>query len=301
MEEQVVEFLGALGAQNRSVHTLAAYRNDLYQFIRFVKEYSTPNACMVESWRGVDAQLAADYVRFLATNQGCSEATIARKIASLRSFYAFLLRCGKADANPMDELQLPAQKRQAPQSLRPEDMTCLLNSRTTADNHYALRDRALLELLCLTGLRQTEAIGLTMSDVDWEAKRIHGGAGKKRRWLALQPTTFDALIGYVTDERPHLKRAAEEQILFLNHLGKPLSRQGVWLIVQRCAVQAGIGGDVTPLTLRHTFAMRQIADGADMQAVRRRLGLISPASTQVYRQAARQNAPELEIDGVAVS
>ena len=300
MEDQVVEFLEALTAQNRSVHTLSAYRNDLHQFTRFVKECSTFNQGVIESWRAVDARLMADYARFLAVSQKCSEATVARKIASVRSFYAFLLRRAEVDINPADEVQPPTQQRHALRPLCAADVTRLLDSRGAADGHYALRDHALLALLCSTGLRQTETIALTMSDVDWEARRIQGGAGKKRRWLALPPMAFDALVRYVADERPHLKRAAEEQTLFLNHLGKPLSRQGVWLIVQRCAAQVGIGDGVTPLTLRHTFALRQLADGADMQTVRRRLGLVSPISAQAYRQAARQSAAELEIDGVAV-
>jgi integrase/recombinase XerD len=300
VEEQIERFLRALAVQHRSVHTLSAYRRDLLQFTRFVQENSIWNGCVISSWRAVDADLLERYTDFLSTNLEYSQATIARKIASLHSFYAFLMHTGEADSNPVEDVEGPKQQRKTPNSLRPEEVTRLLANRAQSGAHYALRDRALLELLCSAGLRQTEIVALTTADIDWETGRLRCGARKKSRWLTLQPPALDALTRYAAEERPHLKRAAEEQTLFLNHLGKPLSRQGLWLIVQRCAAQAGVNADVTPLILRHTFALRQIESGADIQTVRRRLGLVSSASAQAYRQGARQNAPELEIDGVAV-
>jgi integrase/recombinase XerD len=294
-EHLVLDFLAYLEFERGlSRNTLDAYRTDLLQFGRFLEERdvsaldATPNdvADFLEALAkggslGNGASVAGAGAPVPA-RPPASPATIHRKSACLRSFYRHLRRDGLLDTDPTATLSSPRRSRKLPQVLTRGEIEKLL-SQPRGTEPAALRDRALLELMYACGLRASEAIGLELMDVDIEEGVLRArGKGSKERVVPIGQAALKALRMYLERGRPGLVKGAPEPHLFVNFRGGQLTRQGLYKIVRRHAVTAGLADRMSPHTLRHTFATHLLAGGCDLRSVQEMLGHADVSTTQLY-------------------
>jgi integrase/recombinase XerD len=280
-EHLVLDFLAYLEFERGlSRNTLDAYRTDLLQFGRFLEERDVS---------ALEAQPSdiADFLEALARGDGdrrapASPATIHRKSACLRSFYRHLRRDGLLEGDPTATLSTPRRARKLPQVLTRAEVEKLL-SQPRGTEPSALRDRALLELMYACGLRASEAIGLELMDVDVEDGVLRArGKGSKERIVPIGQAALKALRIYLERGRPGLVKGAPEAHLFVNFRGGQLTRQGLYKIVRRHALTAGLADQMSPHTLRHTFATHLLAGGCDLRSVQEMLGHADVSTTQLY-------------------
>ena len=273
MEQALQGFLNHLTVEKgASPHTVAAYRNDLSQLLEFT-----------EGAR-VSPRLLSDYVITLQ-ERGYSNTTVARKIASVKSFFGFLLEEGEVKEDPTENLSSPRTGRSLPKPLSEEDILRLLEEPFKLGTPEGLRDGAMLEVLYASGLRVSEMINLDVRDVNIDEQYLRCmGKGSKERVVPLYDGVVDVVRDYVTNGRPELlvDSNRNEQALFLNRHGDRLTRQGFWFILKNHAVNAGIVQRITPHTLRHSFATHLLAGGASLRNVQEFLGHASIATTQIY-------------------
>lgn len=254
-----------------------AYRNDLLQFHQFVMN-TRP---YTSSWARVDSLLMQAYLLDLKA-RAYSAASIARKLAALKSFYFYLTEMRVMVSNPTLDLDAPRVNKQPPRALTEEQVTALLHA-PAEPNAKGLRDRAMLEVMYATGIRVTELVTLDVRDVDLEERTLRIGAGSRERVVPLTESAQEALSEYMTRSRTAYGADAEQGALFVNPRGEQLTRQGVWLILKQYVNQAGIKTPVTPHSLRHSFAAHRLAEGSSLQEVQRMLGHAHLTTTQVYR------------------
>jgi integrase/recombinase XerD len=277
-EHLVLDFLAYLEFERGlSRNTLEAYRSDLLQYGRFLEARGLPAVAA----SGADI---ADFLAALGGSAGrtASPATIHRKAACLRSFYRHLRREGVLDSDPTASLTAPRRGRKLPQVLSRGEVTRLLEQ-PSGTEPTDLRDVALLELMYASGLRASEAIGLEVSDVDLDAQVLRArGKGSKERVVPVGHTAAEAVRRYLERGRPRLVGARLETHLFVNFRGGALTRQGLYKIVRRHAVTAGLEDRMSPHTLRHTFATHLLAGGCDLRSVQEMLGHADVATTQLY-------------------
>ena len=279
-EHLVLDFLAYLEFERGlSRNTLDAYRTDLLQFGRFLesREVSALEASPAD---------VSDFLQLLATGDGekppASPATIHRKSACLRSFYRHLRRDGLLDTDPTATLSTPRRSRKLPQVLTRGEIERLL-SQPRGTEPASLRDRALLEVMYACGLRASEAIGLELMDVDVQEGLLRArGKGSKERIVPVGQAALKALRIYLERGRPALVKGAPEAHLFVNFRGGQLTRQGLYKIVRRHAVTAGLADRMSPHTLRHTFATHLLAGGCDLRSVQEMLGHADVSTTQLY-------------------
>ncbi|HEX9966684.1 MAG TPA: site-specific tyrosine recombinase XerD [Solirubrobacterales bacterium] len=278
-EGLVLDFLSYLELERGlSRNTLNAYRTDLFQFGEFLAE------------RKLDALAArpadiGDFLADLATGNGrpaCSAATVHRKTACLRSFYKHLRRDELIGDDPTAALSAPRRAKKLPQVLNYAEVQKLLAA-PRGSEPTTLRDRALLEVLYACGLRASETIGLELGDLDMHEGFLRArGKGSKERLVPLGRQAIAAISVYLRSGRPKLVGDRHEAKLFVNFRGGPLSRQGLYKIVQRHARAAGLGGRMSPHTLRHSFATHLLSGGCDLRAVQEMLGHADVSTTQMY-------------------
>ncbi|HWM12110.1 MAG TPA: site-specific tyrosine recombinase XerD [Solirubrobacteraceae bacterium] len=278
-ESLVLDFLSYLELERGlSRNTLNAYRTDLLQYGSFLAD------------REIDALVArpadiGDFLADLATGNGrpaCSAATVHRKTACLRSFYKHLRRDELIGDDPTAALSAPRRAKKLPQVLNYAEVQNLLAA-PRGDEPTTLRDRALLEVMYACGLRASETIGLELGDLDLREGFLRArGKGSKERLVPLGRKAIAAISSYLRGGRPKLIGERHEAKLFVNFRGGPLSRQGLYKIVQRHARAAGLGGQMSPHTLRHSFATHLLAGGCDLRAVQEMLGHADIATTQMY-------------------
>jgi integrase/recombinase XerD len=279
-EHLVLDFLAYLEFERGlSRNTLEAYRGDLLQLGRFLAE---------RELSALDATPAdiSDFLTQLAAgdpdHRPASPATIHRKSACLRSFYRHLRREGLRESDPTASLSAPRRSRKLPQVLTRDEVEELL-SQPSGTDPSALRDRALLEVMYASGLRASEAIGLELSDVDLEERVLRArGKGSKERIVPIGQAALRALAAYLERGRPKLVKTSVEPHLFVNFRGGQLTRQGLYKIVRRHAVTAGLADRMSPHTLRHTFATHLLAGGCDLRSVQEMLGHADVSTTQLY-------------------
>jgi integrase/recombinase XerD len=279
-EHLVLDFLAYLEFERGlSRNTLEAYRGDLFQLGRFLTERHVS---------ALDASPAdvTDFLTHLATgdadHRGASPATIHRKSACLRSFYRHLRREGLRESDPTATLSAPRRSRKLPQVLTRGEVERLL-SQPRGTDPAALRDRALLELMYASGLRASEAIGLELGDVDIDERVLRArGKGSKERIVPIGQAALRAIEAYLERGRPQLVKNNAEGHLFVNFRGGQLTRQGLYKIVRRHALTAGLADRMSPHTLRHTFATHLLAGGCDLRSVQEMLGHADVSTTQLY-------------------
>jgi integrase/recombinase XerD len=284
MEEQVSSFLLHLAEKRGlSANTAAAYRTDLEQFIGFLRERGTAD------WQAVGHDDVLAFLLFLRERR-YANSTVARRTAAVKSFYAYLTAQGFVPADPTERIDSPKVDRYLPKSLSPNQVDELLELPLRNPTPERLRDKAMIEMLYATGMRVSELVALNLRDVDMDEERVRClGKASRERVLPLSGSAVTALEEYLDIARPQLSRSAAQKIdaLFLNHRGKRLTRQGFWLILKGYAEELGIH-DLTPHTLRHSFAAHMLSNGADIRAVQALLGHASISTTQIYTQVSQQ-------------
>ena len=290
-EHLVLDFLAYLEFERGlSRNTLEAYRGDLLQLGRFLAE---------RRLSALDATSAdvSDFLTQLGTGDAdhrpASPATIHRKSACLRSFYRHLRREGLRDSDPTAGLSSPRRSRKLPHVLTRGEIERLLAQPRGTDPH-ALRDRALLELMYASGLRASEAIGLEVEDVDIDERVLRArGKGSKERVVPVGGVAARAVGVYLRRGRGSLVKGSAEPALFVNFRGARLTRQGLYKIVRRHAVTAGLSDRMSPHTLRHTFATHLLAGGCDLRAVQEMLGHADVSTTQLYTHLSSERLKEV--------
>ena len=278
-EGLVLDFLSYLELERGlSRNTLNAYRTDLFQY----GEYLNAHDRDALSARPADV---ADFLAELATGEGrpaCSASTIHRKAACLRSFYKHLRRDELIGDDPTAALTAPRRAKKLPQVLNYAEVQKLLAA-PRGDEPAVLRDRALLEVMYACGLRASEAIGLELEDVDLEERVLRArGKGSKERVVPIGQAALRAVSAYLERGRPKLVKGRPEIHLYVNFRGGQLTRQGLYKIVRRHALSAGLADRMSPHTLRHTFATHLLAGGCDLRSVQEMLGHADVSTTQLY-------------------
>lgn len=269
-----------------SPHTLKAYERDLVQFRAFLDELGSS---VIEDLAPADLD---GYV-VLLQEQDYKSSTVARKVAAVRAFLKFLYAEGVVGAELVDWLHQPKAERRLPKTLSQDQVARLLEATAVEETPLALRDQALLELLYASGMRATEIVGLMVNDLDQTAGAVRCyGKGSKERVIPLYETAIEKLQRYITEARPFLMREKSERTLFLNNLGRPLTRQGLWFLVQHYAEAAGLPDWVTPHTLRHTFATHLLEGGAELREIQQMLGHSSITTTQIYTEISSRRKRE---------
>jgi len=273
----IEEFLEYLEVERGfSNHTLAAYHTDLVQFHDFLKERRR-----FRSWNSVRREDLDAFVALMKERKYASS-TITRRVSAIRSFFGYLLRRERIKKDPTEEVELPKVARHLPRVLSAEEMDELLEMPGRSDSPIALRDRAMLELAYATGMRVSELVALKLSSLNLEAGYVRCiGKRNQERILPLSATAVQALQEYLELGRPHLARSAQQEALFLNRRGREMTRQGFWLMLKKYAEEMGLY-DVTPHTLRHTFATHALRRKADLRSVQELLGHRSVTTTQIY-------------------
>lgn len=293
MRDAVERFLSVLSNERGfSQNTIAAYRNDLSQFMTYLS--APPEAdklAPVSHWTELTQAHLNLYLLYLRGRTYASS-TVARKTAAIKSFCQFLVSEGITRADPAADMATPRVDKYMPRAMTPAEVELLLQQPSKmlgANRPEALRDQAMLETLYSTGMRVSELVALDVEHVDLVAAQATcgGRAGRIRR-VPLRPSAVEALQRYLAEGRPALL-VSEENALFLNHRGRRLTRQGFWLILKTYAEQASIA-DITPHTLRHSFATHALRHGVELREIQQMLGHVSISTTQMYRRLARMMA-----------
>jgi integrase/recombinase XerD len=279
-EDLVLDFLSYLEFERGlSRNTLEAYRGDLLQLGRFLSEH---NVSALEAGPAEISDFLTGLAAGDADHRPSSPATIHRKSACLRSFYRHLRREGLRESDPTATLSAPRRSRKLPQVLTRGEVEKLL-AQPSGTDPQALRDRALLELMYASGLRASEAIGLELGDIDLEERVLRArGKGSKERIVPIGQAAVRALSAYLERGRPKLVKNRPEIHLYVNFRGGQLTRQGLYKIVRRHALTAGLADRMSPHTLRHTFATHLLAGGCDLRSVQEMLGHADVSTTQLY-------------------
>ncbi len=292
MDACVNEFLEFLAVEKgASGNTVAAYRNDLGQMEEFLS--AKKNGRPIR-WPLVGQSVVIDYILHLK-KQSYAEATVARKVAAVKSFFSFLQAEGKLKVNPTETLASPKVGKSLPKPLTVQEIDELLEQPARRNTPEARRDRAMLELMYATGLRVTELVSLDLDDLQADAEKPCVrllGKGNRERQVPLLEQPAQEVSEYIRFARPRLVGERDEMALFVNRRGERLTRQGFWLILKGYAAAAGIQGHVTPHTLRHSFATHMLRGGMDIHKVQELLGHANISTTQVYTQVSREHIRE---------
>ena len=277
MHESIDRFLSYMTVERGvSLNTTAAYKNDLVQLLDFVKSDTSATG-----WTQIDARSLTGYALHLH-ERGYSDSTRARKLASAKSFFSFLLEEGAITRDPTENLSSPRMGRSLPDALTLDEVEALLST-PNGDSAVDLRDRAMLELMYASGMRVGELVSLDLGDIDLEQSFVRCfGKGAKERLVPIHPQAVDALRAYLKNGRPQMVKRHSAQAAFLNLRGGRLGRQGFWLILKRLAARCGIERKITPHTLRHSFATHLLHGGASLRHVQELLGHATIATTQIY-------------------
>uniref|UniRef100_A0A7C1F3Q2 Tyrosine recombinase XerD n=1 Tax=Ammonifex degensii TaxID=42838 RepID=A0A7C1F3Q2_9THEO len=255
-------------------NTILAYRSDIAHFLAFVRKRSFP----------VPAGLRDGLMSYLLQMQrlSFSAATVARRMAALRTFFSFLVRFDYLSSDPTVELGSPRLIQRLPRALTPEEVAKILEA-VRVDTPKGLRDRAMLELAYACGLRVSELVGLDVGSVNLEAGLVRVfGKGARERVVPVGRAACQALREYLRRGRPVLCGGRQVRALFVNRRGERLTRQGFWKLLKYYARAAGITKNLSPHTLRHSFATHMLENGADLRVVQELLGHADINTTQVY-------------------
>ncbi|MCI9286496.1 MAG: site-specific tyrosine recombinase XerD [Clostridia bacterium] len=276
MEKQIDNFLEFIKEDKKlSENTLQSYRRDIVQF----EEYVNSNKL---NYLKVTEEDMKNYFSHLQ-EVGKKTSTISRNIASIRSFYQFLVRNKKVKKDPTDKIQSPKVEKKAPTILSSSEIELLLEQPKNVDLK-GIRDKAMLEFAYATGMRVTEIISLDIDDINLKDGLVTCKTRTRQRNIPLGSLSLKALADYIENSRPILIKDEKVKALFVNTNGKRLTRQGFWKIVKYYKEQAHITKDITPHVLRHSFATHLLQNGADLKSIQTMLGHSDISSTQVYMQ-----------------
>jgi integrase/recombinase XerD len=296
MDEQVKHFLDFMFVEKGSAaNTISAYRNDLEQFRVFLTgpgrnghhgNGHSPEAGGAPQWVEVDRDALHGYVQHLR-DKDYADATVARKVAAVKSFFSYLTAEGIVPSDPTEAISSPRVGKSLPKALSVREVDELLEQPCKRTTPESKRDKGMLELLYATGMRVSELVSLDLDSIELHHNKATVrciGKGGKERLIPIHDQAVHALRIYLQEARPELARSRREKALFINRRGERLTRQGFWLILKNYAKAAQIQNDVTPHTLRHSFATHMLRGGAPLRSVQELLGHANISTTQVYTQ-----------------
>jgi integrase/recombinase XerD len=263
-----------------SANTISSYMRDIRQFADWLR--SNENVDVVDA----SQQNIADYLAHQEI-EGRSAATKSRTLASLKNFYAYVVSSGFLERTPVTEIKIERGEKKMPQILTGREIELLLAQPVCVDAK-GYRDKAMLEVMYATGIRVTELIDLNVDDVNLEQRIIKCAGAKKTRVIPLYPAALKALTVYLRDVRGGMVATPDEQALFVNISGVRMSRQGFWKILKHYQATAHIDKEITPHTLRHSFAVHLLENGADIGSVQELMGHSDISSTQLYTHLVNQ-------------
>ena len=276
MEKKIKLFLEFLQKDKKlSNNTLQSYKRDITQYESYINEENLQYLKVTKD----------DIKKYLENlkNIGKKTSTISINLASIRSFYQYLVRTKKIKEDPTEGIQSPKVEKRVPSVLSSKEVELLLEQPKAVDLK-GIRDKAMLEFAYATGMRVTEIINLNLEDVNLKEGYVSCTNANKQRNIPLGAISINALKEYIKKARPYLIKSEDEKSLFVNINGKRLTRQGFWKIVKFYKEQAHIDKDITPHVLRHSFATHLLQNGADLKAIQVMLGHSDISSTQVYMQ-----------------
>ncbi len=275
MEKAVEAFVSYLhNIKRASNNTVMSYKRDLNKLTCFIQEQGLDNFSQVTQTN------LNSYILFLERNQ-FTPATVSRNIASIKAFYHFMFKERMVEEDISDILHAPKIEKKMPGIMSMDQVTKLLEQ-PVGDTPKEVRDRAMLELLYATGIRVSELIALKVSDINLQMSFLICKDGNKERVIPFGNKARVALISYLENARGAMVQTNEEQCLFVNCFGQPMSRQGFWKLIKYYGAKAGIEEEITPHTLRHSFAAHLVENGADLKSVQEMLGHSDIATTQIY-------------------
>ncbi|MCM2137652.1 site-specific tyrosine recombinase XerD [Vagococcus fluvialis] len=290
MKNHLEEYLHYLKIERGlSENTIQSYKRDLSQYFSFLDEKE------ISSWEQADRYLVLDFLEFLR-NEGKSSATIIRMVSSLRKFHQFLRQERMTDNDPMQHIDTPKKTQRLPKTLSIKEVEKIIESPDTNDA-LGIRDRAILEVMYATGLRVTELITLKLDDLHLSLGLLQTvGKGDKERIIPLGDVAIKWVNLYLEKSRPELlakNKKDKTNILFLNYKGEGFTRQGIWKNLKVYVTQAGIEKEVTPHTLRHSFATHLLENGADLRVVQELLGHADISTTQIYTHISKKRMADV--------
>jgi integrase/recombinase XerD len=281
VKEAVDNFLDYLAVEKGfSANTIAAYRNDLHQLASFIEEEAAKRGA-IPPWAAFDRQAMMSYLLELK-GRGYAAATVARKVAAVKSFFGFMVAEGIMKENPTEGVASSKVGKSLPKPISIAQVHRLLEQPAKSATSEAKRDSAMLELLYASGMRVSELVSLNLADLDTGGGYVRCfGKGHKERLIPIHDRAVKAVKDYLSEVRPRLVRG-DEKAVFLNRRGERLTRQGLWQILKGYAKAAELGTEITPHTLRHSFATHMLGGGADLRSVQELLGHANISTTQVY-------------------
>ncbi|HYG60294.1 MAG TPA: site-specific tyrosine recombinase XerD [Symbiobacteriaceae bacterium] len=286
MKKLIHEFINYLSVERGlAMNTLESYGRDLRQYSEFLESDES-------ELDSVSRATIVNYLLYLQS-QGKATATIARRLAALKAFYQFLVREKRIHQDPTANLESPKLEKRLPKVLSVQEVERLLGQPDPAQP-AGIRDRAMLELLYATGIRVSELVSMDVTDVNLDMGYVKcSGKGSKERIVPLGSLAIQSCRDYLGGARARLVRDREEPALFVNHHGHRLTRQGFWKIVKKYADDAKIEKEITPHTLRHSFATHLLENGADLRSVQEMLGHADISTTQIYTQVTKGRLKEV--------
>ena len=286
MEQAIDQFVAYLhNIKETSTNTELSYRRDLKKVIAFLR------ARNLTKWVDVKEEDLKDYIASMG-EQHFAAATISRNIASIKALFHFMAQEGIVKKDITDGLKAPKIEKKMPEILTMDEVIRLLEQ-PSGNSHKEIRDKAMLELLYATGIRVTELITLKVSDVNLPMSFIICRDAHKERVIPFGKAAKEALVRYLTEAREQMIEDKSSDILFCNFSGAPMSRQGFWKLIKFYAKKAGITADITPHTLRHSFAAHLVENGADLRSVQEMLGHSDISTTQIYSQMGQSHIREV--------
>ena len=271
--------------KHASQNTICSYLRDVTQFSEYLAEHQ---GCGL---RQADGTMVQDYMAWMR-GRGKSAASVTRFLASVKSFYNFLLSTGAVEANPAKGISAGRAERKYPEILTSKEVELFLDQPQCVDAK-GYRDHAMLELLYATGIRVSELISLNLDDFNAAGGFIRCENRGKERIIPLYHTAIKAIQDYVKNVRPQLIADSGEEALFVNMNGERMSRQGFWKIIKYYQEKAGIQKDITPHTLRHSFAVHLLENGADLRSIQEMLGHADISSTQIYTHVVKRQLKDV--------
>jgi len=281
VKEAIDQFLNYLVVEKGfSENTKAAYQNDLHQLAGFVEKEAAKRGT-IPPWASFDRQAMLSYLLDLK-GRGYAATTVARKVAAIKSFFGFLVAEGILRNNPTQGVSSAKVGKSLPKPISISQVHRLLEQPTKLSTPEAKRDSAMLHLLYASGMRVSELVSLNLDDIIDDGYVRCFGKGHKERLIPIAPRAALVVKEYLTEARPHLAHNIDEKALCLNRRGERLTRQGLWQILKGYAKSAELGTEITPHTLRHSFATHMLNGGADLRSVQELLGHANISTTQVY-------------------
>jgi integrase/recombinase XerD len=284
MDEYIIGFVDYLkNRKSASDNTMQAYSRDINQFLEYVADMG------IELLDSVDKAVLISYTAFLL-KKGRSESTISRSVASIRSFYRYLIIQGTAQVNPAADIKINHEQKRLPEILTNEEVELLLKQ-PSCEDFKGFRDKAMLEVLYATGIRVSELVALNINDINTELGVLCCHSDSKSRVIPVYQEAVNAVSFYLSKSVGYLEGG--DGALFVNFGGGRLTRQGFWKIIKQYADKAEIKKRITPHTLRHSFAAHLLENGADLKSIQEMLGHADISSTHIYARIVKNRYREV--------